>query len=166
MAEQIEENQPITSPPELVTNGGTHGTTVVRVAFTCERELHDRKDFQVRQGRILPSMHDERGDVRPWRGNQLHTLTLRWNGHQVLHVKADSLKVAERIMSANIEGSFWALWIATQTQKSTSAELSQMRINEGELLETIRNTYGKRFEPQFGTDAIAIARHIIAEGAK
>ncbi len=166
MAEQIEENQPIATPHELVTNGGTHGTTIVRVAFTCDRQLHDREDFQIRQGRMLPSMHDERGDVRPWEGNELHTLTLKWNEHQVLHVKADSLEEAQQIMSANIERSFFAMWIATQTQKSTSAELSQMRINEGELLETIRNTYGKRFEPQFGTDAIAIARHIIAENLK
>jgi hypothetical protein len=154
-----------TAPTEtLETDNGTHGTVVLRVSFTCERELHDLEDFQ-RGGHFVPGMVDSMGTRRDWQGSQVHVLMLKWAGHQVLRVLADSAEEAERLMKSRIEEDFFANWKSTTITQTVSADLADYRRREHDLLEHIRQLFGKRHDANFGDNGFEIAKSILSKAS-
>jgi hypothetical protein len=79
--------------------------------FECAYEVHDKTTFQS-EGHFVSGLKDSNGFRRQWEGDEVHVLTLRHQGEQVLRMMADSLEEVSKLMAAEIKQSFVALWTA------------------------------------------------------
>lgn len=83
---------------------------MVDVGFACEVEQHNLQEFQ-KAGHFVCGLTDDAGFRREWATSEVHILTLRYKGEQVLRVMADTHGEAVRIMEAELRNTFFALWM-------------------------------------------------------
>jgi hypothetical protein len=84
---------------------------IIITDFACDYEVHDRNTFQA-EGHFVSGLKDPNGFRRQWEGDEVHILTLRQQGEQVLRMMADSLEEVSKLMAAEIKQTFIALWTA------------------------------------------------------
>ena len=79
--------------------------------FECEYEVHELQTFQS-DGHFVSGLKDDNGFRRQWETDEVHVLTLRHKGEQVLRMMADTLEEVSRLMSSEIQSTFLGLWTA------------------------------------------------------
>lgn len=93
--------------------------------FQVEAEQHVLEAFQNAR-HFVPGLKDENGFRRDWQGDEVHILTLRFDGNspllagqQILRVIADSPQEVSRMMRQAIKETFFAQWTAQQAASSS-----------------------------------------------
>ncbi len=114
----------------------------VAVKFTCEYQRHNLEDFQS-GGHMVPGMQDEEQRRRPFVGESVHVLELKYLGSQVLRVLADSQSEADRLMALRVHETLFALFAAQRQTEFSYDQMKRLVDGMGRLQEFMDEKFGK-----------------------
>lgn len=140
-------------------------TIMISPVFECEYEVHEKDIFQV-EGHFVAGLKDDNGFRREWIGNEVHVLTLRHQGEQVLRMMADSLEAVEKLMASEIRQTFIGLWTAQFLQGFSHDAFVRQRDRLAELQAFIDEQYAaeiKRGQHGAFQDIIAAAMYYMGK---
>jgi hypothetical protein len=138
---------------------------IIITDFACDYEVHDKTAFQT-EGHFVSGLKDSNGFRRQWEGDEVHILTLRHQGEQVLRMMADSLEEVSKLMTAEIKQSFIALWTAQFLQGFSHDAFVRQRDRLAELQAFIDQQYAaeiKRGQHGGFQDSIAVAMYYMGQ---
>ena len=115
------------------------------VGITCEAEQHALETFQ-QEGHFVCGITDANGFRREWATEEVHVLTLRYKGEQVLRIMADTPQEAVRLMQAEVRRTFFALWLAQQGTAFNFAGYTALNDHANQLQAWMNAEYAHEIE--------------------
>jgi len=115
-------------------------TLTLQIPFTCESEQHEKTSFQ-KDGHFISGLKDENGRRRDWEGNEVHIVSLKFKGEQVLRVMSDSLEDAQRLMVIAIQDTFFANFAAQFVMGFNYQKWTQLNDRRNQFQEFINTHY-------------------------
>lgn len=140
-------------------------TITLTPEFQCEYELHDLETFQS-GGHFVTGLRDDNGFRRQWEGSEVHVLTLKHQGQQVLRMMADSFEAVRKLMTAELRQMFTANWLAQFLQGFSHDAFVKQRDRLAELQAFIDEQYApeiKRGQHGAFQDSIAVAMYYMGK---
>jgi hypothetical protein len=111
-------------------------------------------------------LKDDNGFRRQWEGNEVHVLTLKHQGEQILRIMADSLEEVSKLMQAEIKQTFLGLWTAQFLQGFSHDAFVRQRDRLAELEAFVSDQYAaeiKRGQHGNFQDLIAVAMYYMGK---